>query len=83
MLARPAREFAGAFKLPIARGLLRLCSETAMIDTSRVAGIFQVCIDDGSNVFADLSQRSCAAALACIKLSTGALSQSTWPDLSG
>nr|WP_232099328.1 hypothetical protein [Xanthomonas euroxanthea] len=73
MLAGPAREFTSAFKLSIARGLLRLCSETAVIHTSRVAGIFQVRIDDRCDVFADLSQCSCAAALSCIKLSAGAL----------
>ncbi|OQP76383.1 hypothetical protein IB69_010810 [Xanthomonas citri] len=83
MLAGPAREFTSAFKLSIARGLLRLCSETAMIHTSRVAGIFQMRIDNRCDVFADLPQRSCATALSRIKLSAGALTQSTWPDLSG
>ncbi|WP_029996143.1 hypothetical protein [Xanthomonas citri] len=73
MLARPTSEFAGAFKLPIAGGLLCLCSETAMIYPSRGARIFQVRIDDHCNVFADLPQRSCAAALSRIKLSAGAL----------
>ncbi|WP_456360041.1 hypothetical protein [Xanthomonas arboricola] len=83
MLARPAREFAGAFKLPIARGFLGLCSATAMIDTGAVTRIFQVCIDNGSNVLADLSQRSRATALSRIKLSAGALTQSSRTDLSG
>ncbi|KLC27198.1 hypothetical protein TB9_18295 [Xanthomonas perforans] len=83
MLARPAREFAGAFKLPIARSLLRLCSKTAMIDTGRVAGIFQMRIDDRCDVFADLPQRSRAAALAGVELSAGALTQSTGADLPG
>ncbi|MDO0860865.1 hypothetical protein VDR86_20160 [Xanthomonas campestris pv. campestris] len=73
MLARPAREFAGAFKLSIARGFVCLCSETAMIYPSRGARILQVRIDDHSNVFANLPQRSCAAALSRIKLSAGAL----------
>ncbi|KOR45012.1 hypothetical protein ADT25_09425 [Xanthomonas oryzae] len=83
MLTRPAREFASAFKLSIARGFLGLCSETSMIDTSHVAGIFQMRIDDRSNVFADLSQCSRAAALASVELSAGALSQPSWTDPSG
>ncbi|WP_327197909.1 hypothetical protein [Xanthomonas campestris] len=73
MLARPAREFAGAFKLSITRGFVCLCSETAMIHPSRVARIFQVRIDDHRDVFADLPQRSRAAALSRIKLRAGAL----------
>ncbi|CCG39435.1 hypothetical protein [Xanthomonas citri] len=73
MLARPTREFAGAFKLSIARGFVCLCSEAAMIYLSRIARIFQVRIDDHRDVFADLPQRSCAAALSRIKLSAGAL----------
>ncbi|MEA9605763.1 MULTISPECIES: hypothetical protein [Xanthomonas] len=73
MLAGLAREFAGAFKLSITRGFVCLCSETAMIYPSRVVRIFQVRIDDHCNVFADLPQRSCAAALSRIKLSAGAL----------
>ncbi|OHX22285.1 hypothetical protein BHL63_09640 [Xanthomonas alfalfae] len=82
MLARPTSKFAGAFKLPIARGLLRLCSETSMIHPSRITGIFQVRIDDHSDVLADLSQRSCAAALSRIELSAGALTQPSWSNLS-
>ncbi|OOX21162.1 hypothetical protein Xcaj_21415 [Xanthomonas axonopodis pv. cajani] len=82
MLARPAREFAGAFKFSIARGFVCLCSETAMIYPSRGARIFQVRIDDGCNVLTDLPQRSCAAALSRIKLSAGALTKPTWSDLS-
>ncbi|MFA1824470.1 hypothetical protein ABFU56_14320 [Xanthomonas campestris pv. campestris] len=73
MLAWPAREFAGAFKLSVTHGFVCLCSETAMIYPSRGARILQVRIDDHSNVFADLPQRSCAAALSRIKLSAGAL----------
>ncbi|TBW97035.1 hypothetical protein TP49_10815 [Xanthomonas citri pv. aurantifolii] len=83
MLARPACEFAGAFKLPIARGFVCLCSETAMIHTSRVAGIFQVRIDDRCDVFADLPQCSRSSALSRIKLSTSAVTQSSRTDLSG
>ncbi|KGU38957.1 hypothetical protein NY97_20755 [Xanthomonas citri pv. fuscans] len=83
MLAGPAREFTSAFKLSIARGLLRLCSETAVIHTSRVAGIFQVRIDNRCDVFADLPQRSRSSALSGVKLSAGALTKPTRTDLSG
>ncbi|SOU07663.1 hypothetical protein LMG19144_02726 [Xanthomonas arboricola pv. fragariae] len=44
-----------------------------MIYPSLGARIFQVRIDDHCNVFADLPQRSCAAALPRIKLSAGTL----------
>ncbi|KFA36942.1 hypothetical protein [Xanthomonas vasicola] len=73
MLARPAREFAGAFKLTVARSFLRLCSETSMIHSGGIASIFQMRVDDGCDVLADLPQCSRSPALAGVKLSTDAL----------